>query len=75
MSKQCPGKYHGSGIKYINDNEEYCLICKQKMAYKKKRFVESLLFIIGVVIAGIGAVIAAIAAIARGGGGSDDNEA
>ena len=36
MSKQCPGKYHGSGIKYINDNETYCKICKQNMDCNKK---------------------------------------
>lgn len=37
MSKQCSGKYHGTGIKYINDNERYCKVCQQHMNLKKKR--------------------------------------
>ena len=42
MSKQCPGKYHGSGIKYINDNEKYCKVCQQHMNLKKKRVKEGI---------------------------------
>lgn len=37
MSKQCPGKYHGKGIKYINDNEKYCKICQQNIKLNKNR--------------------------------------
>lgn len=37
MSKQCKGKYHGTAIKYINDDEKYCLICQQQIDMKNKR--------------------------------------
>lgn len=36
MSKECKGKYHGDGIKIIDDDEEYCLICQQEIDCKKK---------------------------------------
>lgn len=59
MSKQCPGKYHGSGVKYINDNENYCKICQQHMNLNKKRVGEG----IGVGLAVVGSIIAAILGI------------
>lgn len=43
MSKQCSGKYHGNGIKYINDNENYCKICQQHMNLNKKRVGEGII--------------------------------
>ena len=39
MSKQCPGKYHGSGIKYINDNEKYCKVCQHKGKTSKRGYI------------------------------------
>ena len=56
MSKQCPGKYHGSGIKYINDNEKYCKVCQQHMNLKKKRVKEGIFG--GLVV--VGGIVAAI---------------
>ena len=56
MSKQCPGKYHGSGIKYINDNEKYCKVCQQHMNLKKKRVKEGIfggLAVVGGIVAAI----------------------
>ena len=56
MSKQCTGKYHGSGIKYINDNESYCKICQQHMSLNKKRVGEG-------VVGGLAVVCSIVAAI------------
>lgn len=56
MSKQCSGKYHGNGIKYINDNENYCKICQQHMNLNKKRVGEGIiggLAVVGTIIAAI----------------------
>ena len=59
MSKQCLGKYHGSGIKYINDNENYCRVCKQHMDLNKKRVREGIMGGLAVV----GGIVAAILGI------------
>lgn len=59
MSKQCPGEYHGEGIKYINDNEEYCKICQQHRTLNKKRIGERIAGFLTVV----GGIIAAILGI------------
>lgn len=56
MSKQCSGKYHGTGIKYINDNERYCKVCQQHMNLKKKRVKEGIfggLAVVGGIVAAI----------------------
>lgn len=56
MSKQCPGKYHGSGIKYIDDNEKYCKVCRQHMNLKKKQVKEGIfggLAVVGGIVAAI----------------------
>lgn len=37
MSKECKGKYHGAGIKIIDDDEEYCTICQQNIDLKNKQ--------------------------------------
>lgn len=52
MSKECKGKYHGTAIKYINDDEKYCLICQQQIELKKKKRNE--------IIAGIGGTVISI---------------
>lgn len=56
MSKQCPGKYHGSGIKYINDNEDYCRVCKQNMTLKKKQIGEGIIGSFAVVCSIVAAI-------------------
>ena len=35
--KYCCGKYHGDVQKQIEDNEDYCLVCKGKMQAKKEQ--------------------------------------
>lgn len=68
MSKECKGKYHGNGIKYIDDDQKYCLACQQEYARRKKRKKE--------VLAGIGvAVLTIIGTIGKllGGGKGDGN--
>ena len=58
MSKQCEGKFHGKGIKLINDDETYCEKCKQNMLLKKKKKIEiGSIIITGLV--GVGSIIAA----------------
>ena len=47
--KKCPGKYHGEGIKYIDDGESYCKICQQNMSAKSKQRNEILGGIVSVV--------------------------
>ena len=49
MSKLCKGKYHGSGIKEIADNEKYCEICKQEIKLNRKRTTEVATGVLGVV--------------------------
>lgn len=56
MPKRCPGKYHGSGIKYINDDEKYCKVCKQHYDCNKKTAGE----IVGGVVIGILSIVGAI---------------
>ena len=51
MSKQCPGKYH-RGIKFINDDQEYCIFCNQHMKKNRERTKE-LLVGIGIGLSGI----------------------
>lgn len=73
MSKECPGKYHGSAIKYINDDEKYCLICQQQMALKKQKTKENW----GKVGAGFLTVVGAAITIAKlfgGGKGGGNNQ-
>lgn len=41
MSKECPGKYHGSAVKYIADDEKYCVICQQEIALKRQKTKET----------------------------------
>ena len=60
MSKQCQGKYHGSGIKYIDDNEKYCKICQQKMRYKKKIKSEIVTGVVGTILIGLAAMLSGI---------------
>lgn len=36
MQKQCPGKFHGSAIKYIDESQKYCVICQQQINLQKK---------------------------------------
>ena len=54
MSKLCKGKYHGSGIKEIADNEKYCEICKQEIKLNRKRTTEVATGVLGVVLTIIG---------------------
>ena len=49
MSKECPGKYHGPAVKYIADNEKYCIICQQEIALKKAKWKERAKLVGGVV--------------------------
>ena len=68
MSKECKGKYHGNGIKYIDDDQKYCLACQQEYDRRKKLKKE--------VLAGIGvAVLTIIGTIGKllGGGKGDGN--
>lgn len=71
MSKECKGKYHGNGIKYIDDDQKYCLACQQEYARRKKEKKE--------VWAGIGGAVLALVAIINtigkflGGGKGDGN--
>lgn len=63
MSKQCKGKYHGTAIKYINDDEKYCLICQQQIDMKNKRKKEA----VGTTVASI--VVGIIVKVLTGGKG------
>ena len=31
MQKQCPGKFHGNAIKYIDESQKYCAYCQQQI--------------------------------------------
>ncbi len=62
MSKECPGKYHGSAVKYIADDEKYCVICQQEIALKKQKRKET--FIKGLKWAGKAAAMALVSAVA-----------
>lgn len=65
--KYCLGKFHGNVKKTIDDNEDFCLLCKsrmeaEKIAKKEKR--KKILVNIGkgvVVVLGIGLEIANLA--------------
>ncbi len=72
MSKECPGKYHGSAVKYINDDEKFCLICQQEMALKKQKTKE-IWAGIGKGVVAVGGIALTIAKIFGGGknGGND----
>ena len=35
MQKQCPGKFHGSAIKYIDESQKYCVFCQQQIDLQK----------------------------------------
>lgn len=67
MSKECKGKYHGNGIKYIDDDQKYCLACQQEYDRRKKQRNE--------VLAGISAFVGIICTIGKflGGGKGDGN--
>ena len=34
--KYCSGKYHGDVKKQIDDNEDFCLLCKRRMEVEKQ---------------------------------------
>ena len=34
--KYCTGKFHGEVKKQIDDNEDYCLLCKSRMEAEKQ---------------------------------------
>ncbi len=67
MSKECKGKYHGSGVKYIDDDQKYCLVCQQEYERRKKRTKEVIVSIGTIGVAIIGGVIKFIASV----GGKD----
>lgn len=54
MSKLCKGKYHGSGIKEIADNEKYCEICKQEIKLIRNHTRDVATVVVGVVLTIIG---------------------
>ena len=68
MSKECKGKYHGSGIKYIDDDQKYCLACQKEYNRRKKRKRETL-GTIGGIFTAIVAIIGAVGKILAGGKG------
>lgn len=73
MSKQCKGKFHGTAIKYINDDEKYCLICQQQIELNKKKRRDTLIAIgTGFMMTVIG-VIGAIGKILGGGKNGGNN--
>ena len=74
MSKECPGKYHGSAVKIINDDEKYCLACQQQIALKKQKKKETWGKVGGglLAIAGMAATIT-IGIVKLLGGGKGDN--
>lgn len=53
MSKQCPGKYHGSGVKIIKDSEKYCTVCQQYKTLRNKKIKEG---IVGGIVA-VGSIV------------------
>lgn len=59
MQKECKGKYHGSGIKYIDDDQKYCLICQQEYERRKKKTKEIFGAIGSAVFVGVGFIIKA----------------
>lgn len=67
MQKECPGKYHGKAVKYVNDNEKYCKICQQEMKLNKKKRKEIIFGAGGGIIAGVGAIVGAIKIFSRKG--------
>lgn len=67
MSKQCKGKYHGTAIKYINDDEKYCLICQQQIDMKNKRKKEAVGTTVVSIVVGI---IVKVLTGGKGGGSS-----
>ena len=72
MSKQCKGKYHGTAIKYINDDEKYCLICQQQIDLNKKKRRDTLAAIGAGVMTVVG-IIGAIGKILGDGKGGRNN--
>lgn len=50
MQKQCPGKFHGSAIKYIDESQKYCVICQQQINLQKKETKEKAKKIVGTVL-------------------------
>lgn len=72
MSKECKGKYHGGGIKYIRDDEKYCLACQQEYDRRKQKRKEigGISGIIGVVLAIPVAVVTILFGKKGGGGGN-----
>jgi hypothetical protein len=62
--KYCSGKYHGNVKKQIEDNEDYCIICRGKIASekeeKKKKRNKTLLNICKGVVAAIPIVLSAV---------------
>ncbi len=62
--KYCSGKYHGDVKKQIEDNEDYCIICRGRIANekeeKKKKRNTTLLNIGKGVVAAIPIVLGAV---------------
>lgn len=63
MQKQCPGKFHGSAIKYIDESQKYCVICQQQINLQKEERKEKAKKIGGTVLKICSTVVSVLAIV------------
>lgn len=72
MQKQCPGKFHGNAIKYIDESQKYCAYCQQQIDLQnaerkeKAKKVGATVLKVGGVVVGVLTFVGNIAAFLSG---------